>query len=254
MSNRDVVLLPVYNHPAKLAALVARLTDLLLPVIIVDDGSDAHCASVIEQLAAQYPQQVHTLRHAQNQGKGVAVMSGLKAAYEQGYSHALQLDADGQHDWQDIEKFLEVSHQYPQATIIGQPIFDASVPKGRLYGRYVTHVWVWINTLSLQIKDSMCGFRVYRTEPCYQLIQNSSMSPRMGFDSEILVRLLWQGEPILNLPTHVIYPEDGISHFRVWEDNLGLSRMHARMFFGMLLRLPQLIWRKFWHKPVVYKG
>ncbi len=241
---RYVVLIPVYNHPAKLPDLSQYIISLKLPLMIVDDGSNTDCALLIDSLASDYPNEIQVVRHVVNQGKGAAVMTGLQAAFAKGFSHALQIDADGQHQWQDIEKFIQVSTQHPHATVIGCPVFDSSVPKGRLYGRYVTHVWVWINSLSLQIKDSMCGFRVYRTAPCEQLIKNVRMSKRMGFDSEVLVRLFWQGESIINLPTKVIYPEDGVSHFRVLEDNIGLSKMHARLFVGMLVRLPVLLWRK----------
>lgn len=238
------VLIPVYNHPAKLAELVEFTVAQNLPVIIVDDGSDVHCAMLIDQLQHHYTDRVHVFRHTHNLGKGAAVMTGLKYALQLGFSHVVQIDADGQHDWHDIQKFIAVSAQHPEATIIGQPIFDHSVPKGRLYGRYATHIWVWINTLSLQIKDSMCGFRVYRVQPSVDLINQVMMSARMGFDSEILVRLFWNKEQIINLPTRVIYPEHGVSHFRVWRDNVGLSKTHARLFFGMLCRFPILIWNR----------
>jgi len=161
-----------------------------------------------------------------------------------GYSHALQIDADGQHDVRDIPAFLAASVAQPDSVICGCPVYDASVPKGRLYGRYLTHVWVWINTLSFDIKDSMCGFRVYPLEPTVALIDATAIGRRMDFDVEVLVRLYWRGVGVVNQPTHVSYPSDGISHFRVWLDNVLISRMHTQLFFGMLLRLPALLWRK----------
>ena len=128
--------------------------------------------------------------------------------------------------------------------VIGQPIFDASVPKGRLYGRYATHIWVWINSLSTEIKDSMCGFRVYPLAAALKIMQHNRFQPRMGFDSEILVRMKWDNVPFMNVPTKVIYPEQGISHFHVWRDNVGMSKTHARLFAGMLYRLPRLLQQK----------
>ena len=117
------------------------------------------------------------------------------------------------------------------------------MPKGRLYGRYLTHVWVWINTLSLAIKDSMCGFRVYPLVRTLAAIV-PSIGKRMDFDPEIAVRLVWAGTQVVNLPTRVTYPADGVSHFDVWRDNLRISAMHTRLFFGMLWRLPGLLWRR----------
>ncbi|WP_031962531.1 glycosyltransferase family 2 protein, partial [Acinetobacter baumannii] len=173
-----------------------------------------------------------------------AVMTGLRAAYELGLSHALQLDSDGQHCWDDIPKFIEQSHQHPDAMVIGQPYFDASIPKKRLYGRYITHFWVWLNSLSFEIKDSMCGFRVYPLESTIKVLNSAKFQPRMGFDSEILVRLKWENTPFINVPTPVVYPEQGISHFHAWRDNLGLSKAHATLFMGMLIRLPKLLKQK----------
>ncbi len=236
------IILPVYNHPHYLADLLAYIQQFRLPVILVDDGSHAECKKIIRSLLEQYP--VQLLSHDCNQGKGQAVMTAICHAAQQGYSHALQIDVDGQHHWADIAKFLQVAQQHPNAMIIGQPVFDLSVPKKRLYGRYATHVWVWINSLSLQIHDSMCGFRVYPVAVTAKLIEDYRLQPRMGFDSEILVRLSWQGIEFINIETPVIYPEDGISHFHIWRDNVGISKTHTLLFFGMLKRLPQLLKRK----------
>ncbi|WP_228258840.1 glycosyltransferase family 2 protein [Acinetobacter ihumii] len=232
--------IPVYNHPHYLDALVKTLNQYDLPIIVVNDGSDAECTLQLRHLDQAYSQ-LHLIEHEHNQGKGQAVMTGLNYAGQIGLSHALQLDADGQHHWADIDQFLQLSKQHPDAVVIGQPVFDQSVPKKRLYGRYVTHVWVWINSLSFAIKDSMCGFRVYPLAPTLTLLQQAKFQPRMGFDSEILVRLKWENIQVINVPTPVIYPEHGISHFHVWRDNLGMSRAHARLFAGMLWRLPRLL-------------
>lgn len=235
--------IPVYNHPHYIEALVAHLDQFQMPIILVNDGSDAACTQLLHDIALKYPR-VDLVEHTHNQGKGQAVITGLRHAHKLGFSHALQLDADGQHDWQDVAKFLQISQQHPDAMVIGQPVFDASVPKKRLYGRYATHIWVWINSLSLDIKDSMCGFRVYPLAPTIQVLDSAKFQPRMGFDSEILVRLKWANVSFINVPTKVIYPEDGISHFNAWRDNWGMSQTHAKLLGGMLIRLPQLLRQK----------
>ncbi|MGB9189844.1 glycosyltransferase family 2 protein [Acinetobacter sp.] len=235
--------IPVYNHPHYIEALVTHLDQFQMPIILVNDGSDAACTQLLHDIAAQHSL-VDLVEHTHNQGKGQAVITGLRHAHKLGFSHALQLDADGQHDWQDVAKFLQISQQHPDAMVIGQPVFDASVPKKRLYGRYATHIWVWINSLSLDIKDSMCGFRVYPLAPTIQVLDSAKFQPRMGFDSEILVRLKWANVFFINVPTKVIYPEDGISHFNAWRDNWGMSQTHAKLLGGMLIRLPQLLRQK----------
>lgn len=239
-----LIVVPVYNHQHAIGPLLARLRVHGQPCLLVDDGSAPACASVLRALAAADPAGVSLLRLEPNQGKGAAVMAGLREAARRGHSHVLQIDADGQHDPADIPAFLAAAAAEPGAVVNGRPVFDASVPKGRLYGRYATHVWVWINTLSLDIVDSMCGFRVYPLPPTLRLIDRSRIGRRMDFDTDILVRLHWAGVPVRNLATRVSYPTDGVSHFDLWRDNVRISAMHTRLFFGMLWRLPRLLWRK----------
>ena len=243
MSKYSIVI-PVYNHPHYLADLVQHLEQFQFPIILVNDGSHAECTAILRKLDQQFDQ-VSLIEHVENKGKGQAVITGLRYAAHIGMTHALQLDADGQHHWDDVAKFFQLSQQQPEAVVIGQPIFDASVPKKRLYGRYITHFWVWVNSLSFDIKDSMCGFRIYPLDTTIAVLNKAKFQPRMGFDSEILVRLKWEDVPFINIPTPVIYPEHGISHFDAWRDNIGISKAHATLFIEMLKRLPQLLLRKF---------
>ncbi len=235
-------LIPVYNHELALPAVVAQLRAAGLPCLLVDDGSNPACAVVMDGLASQA--ECYLLRLPSNQGKGGAVMAGLREAARLGFSHALQVDADGQHDLQSLAGFLAAAAASPQTLICGYPQYDASVPKGRLYGRYLTHVWVWINSLSLRIPDSMCGFRIYPLPVTLALIDAVALGRRMDFDTEILVRLSWRNQPMHWLPIRVRYPADGLSHFRLWHDNALISKMHAKLFFGMLLRAPLILWRR----------
>ena len=237
------LLIPIYNHWPTIGRTVERLSVHGLPIYIVDDGSDEATQAELARIAAANPLVV-LFRLAQNEGKGGAVMRGLCEARAAGCTHALQIDADGQHDTDDVSRFLALGRENPLALVCGKPIYDASVPKGRLYGRYITHFWVGVETLSFPVSDALCGFRLYPLAASCALIERVSIPKRMDFDPEILVRLAWQGVPLIDVPTRVTYPEDGLSHFDMWRDNLRISRMHTRLFFGMLLRLPLLLWRK----------
>jgi glycosyltransferase involved in cell wall biosynthesis len=239
-----VAVIPVYNHPRTIGAMVDAVREQGLRCVLVDDGSEPGCAAVLQALAQVHAGAVTLLRLDRNQGKGGAMMAGLREALRQGYTHALQIDADGQHDTADIPRLLALAGQRPLAVITGVPLYDDSVPRGRLAARYITHVWVWINTLSTRIRDSMCGFRVYPLEAVVDLIEHTSMGRRMDFDCEVLVRLHWRGVEIVGHPTRVRYPQDGVSHFRLGLDNVLISRMHALLFVGMLWRAPMLLWRK----------
>lgn len=234
--------IPVYNHGGPVGGVVAALRAHGLPVLLVDDASEPGCAAVLDELALQ--PEVFLERLPANQGKGGAVMAGLRRAARLGWTHVLQIDADGQHDTRDVPNFVAAAAAEPARLICGCPVYDDSVPRVRLYGRYATHIWVWINTLGFEIRDSMCGFRIYPLAATLRCMERQFIGRRMDFDTEIAVRLVWSGMKVTNLPTRVRYPEDGVSHFRAWQDNLLISAMHTRLFFGMLLRAPALLWRK----------
>jgi len=239
---RPVAVIPVYNHGEAIGGVVARVRDGGLRCVLVDDGSSASCAAVLDVLARS--PDVVLVRLPRNQGKGGAMMAGLRAAAAAGYTHALQIDADGQHDAGDIPAFLERARQSPSAVICGTPVYDESIPKVRYYGRYASHFWMWLCSLSFAISDSMCGFRVYPLASVVPLLDSARLGRRMDFDPEVLVRLHWRGVEMVNVPTHVTYPRDGVSHFRYGFDNLLIVAMYARLFAGMLLRSPLLLWRK----------
>ncbi len=239
--------IPVYNHGGTVADVVAQLAAQGLPCVLVDDGSEPSCAAVLDALAAQPGTRL--VRRAANGGKGAAVQDGLRAAAEWGYTHALQVDADGQHALRDASGFAQASRAMPHAVICGAPVYGDDVPRSRLYGRWLTRIWVWINTLSRDIPDAMCGFRVYPLAEVLPVIDGAHVGRRMDFDIAILVRLHWRGVRMAWLPTRVAYPEGGISHFKGLQDNLLISRMHARLFFGMLARSPALLWRRLAGSP-----
>lgn len=244
MSLAVCIVVPIYNHKEAIGGTVANLVVHGLPLIVVDDGSDDATQQVLAQLAQRYAGQLTLLRLPVNGGKGAAVMAGLRAARDAGYTHALQIDADGQHDASDVPRFLHAARTNPRAVVIGRPIYDESVPKARLYGRYLTHVWVWIETLSFTIRDSMCGFRLYPLDLACALIDRVKLPERMDFDIEILVRLHWRRVEFVSIPTAVTYAADGVSHFDVLWDNVRISRSHTRLVAGMLARLPLLLAHK----------
>jgi predicted LPLAT superfamily acyltransferase len=233
-------IIPNYNHAEAFAPVVDKLVAFKLPIIVVDDGSNQSTGEALKKIEKQY--ELVTLHQLEkNQGKGGAVMAGMRLANIMGFSHGLQLDADGQHNLADIESFLSKAKALPESLICGYPVYDESVPLGRLIPRYITHFWVWIETLSFAIKDSMCGFRVYPLAKVIAVIDQANLGKRMDFDIEILVRLYWHQVNLEFTPTKVIYPQDGLSHFKLWQDNWLITKMHTRLFFGMLFRLPKLI-------------
>lgn len=240
---KPCALVPSHDHWRALPDVVAALRGHGLPVIIVDDGSGPEAAQAIAAL--HDPEggiQVH--RRPQNGGKGAAVIDGFRLAAAQGFTHAVQVDADGQHDPAALPTLLEAARAHPGTVVSGQPQYDASAPLGRRIGRWITHVWVFVETLSLRITDSMCGFRVYPLAPCLELLEHERVGRRMDFDTEIMVRLFWRGVPPVMVPVRVIYPPDNTSNFRMWADNVRITTMHTRLVLGMLWRLPSILRRR----------
>ena len=237
------VLIPVYDHADAIGQTLERVLRYEFPVLLVDDGSGDACRDRLRELREANPERVFLERLEVNAGKGAAVKVGFQVLLGKNFTHAVQIDADGQHDIDDLPEFVAQSRAAPDTLITGCPQYD-NVPAHRFYGRYLTHVWIWINTLSFEIHDSMCGYRVYPIAAVVEMLQQESCGDRMEFDPEVLVRWSWRGGEVANLPTRVHYPLDGVSHFNLWKDNLLISWMHTRLFFGMVIRLPKILWRK----------
>lgn len=228
-----LALIPHYNHPDTIARVVAAMRGFGLDVLVVDDGSRAECRPVLENLVSDG---IAVIFREQNGGKGKAVKDGLAYAEQHGYTHVLQVDADAQHCLDDTAKLLAEARLHPDAVVCGWPQYGADAPKARLYGRKITDFWNMIHTWSGDIKDGMCGFRLYPLAPALAVMREEYVGERMDFDTEILVRLYWRGVPPMWVKTPVQYAPGGVSHFRAWADNVLISKMHARLFFGMLAR------------------
>jgi glycosyltransferase involved in cell wall biosynthesis len=239
------IVLPHYDHLEQFRHFLPDLNAVGLPLIIVDDASPAATVDALEELLEGVAVETTLVRHSSNRGKGGAVMTGLRAARDAGYSHALQIDADGQHDCGDIDAFLVAAVDRPNGVICGEPVFDDSISSLRYYGRYITLAFVYLETLSRDIHDALCGFRLYPLAPITQIIDNSRLGERMAFDPELLVRAVWAGMDLYYVPVKVAYPEGGRSHFHYLRDNVEISWMHTRLLLGMIIRLPMLLKRRF---------
>ncbi len=233
---------PVFNHPNGIAQVCTELARFKYPILLVDDASDQPCRGVIDRLEKKFAW-VYVLRFADNRGKGAAVCAGIAWAGEYGFSHALQIDADGQHDVDDIPKFVGASRHHPASVITGHRTADG-ISAARHYGRKLTDVLVWLQTLSTDIKDSMCGYRVYPVPATLALLEKHRVGQRMDFDTDILVRLVWRGVSVKQVQTAVIYRDHIPSHFKMLRDNLRLTRMHSFLVLGMLVRSPVILFRK----------
>jgi len=241
-----LVLIPSYNSGRKLLETVQAARRHWAPVWVVIDGSTDGSDLTVRQLAASDPA-VRVYRLPRNQGKGAAILHGLRHAEASGFTHVLTMDADGQHPARLILDFIAESQANPDALILGRPIFDASAPRIRVLGRKLSNLGTNLETLWGGRFDSLFGFRVYPVAALRQVMESSRWMRRFDFDAEAAVRLCWSGFRPINLPAPVQYfapSQGGVSHFRYLRDNALLTWMHARLVAGFVTKLATIVrWR-----------
>ena len=229
------VVIPCYEHGSTIGAVVAGVAPSGLPCLLVDDGSGPATREALEALAKRHAF-VEVLRRDENGGKGAALRLGYRAAAERGWDGVIQLDADGQHDAADVPRFADAMQRHPGALVLGVPVFDASVPRARLYARQLSRGLVWAACRSRVIPDPLCGFRGIPLAVTLAVLDRVETGDRMEFEPEIAVRLVWAGVPVVTLPTRVVYPPGGLSHFRFSRDYPLLASLYLRLLAGMLRR------------------
>lgn len=245
-SRTHLILIPTYNTGGKVLQTVWEAKRAWQPVWVVVDGSTDGTLEALRALARDDPD-IRVLALPRNRGKGAAILHGLREAAAAGYTHAMTMDADGQHPTGKIREFMAASHASPDALILGRPVFDASAPRVRVHGRKLSNWCAELETLGAGIGDSLYGFRVYPIAPLREIMERQPWMRRFDFDAEAAVRLCWRGIRPINLAAPVRYfrPEEGgVSHFDYLRDNVLLTWMHVRLILESVLRLPYLLGRR----------
>ena len=243
MTSSYCIVIPHFRHLRPLSAMLPKLARFGLDVFVIDDASGEAVSRPLQAEIAKYPN-IRLIQRTENGGKGAAMMTGLRSAADHGHSHAISLDADGQHDPDAIPELLERSQAQPDSLFSGCPVFGEDIPAARLYGRMLTNYLVQFVTASRMVPDAMCGLRVYPLAHVLPLCDAIGYRTRMEFDVEILVRACWAGLDVQTMDTAVTYPQDGESHFNLIADNARLVAMHALLIMGGLVRLPRTLWRR----------
>ena len=234
-------LIPIFDHPDTIEKVIAELPSEL-PCLVVDDGSGEKTRAAVSRAVATRAE-AWVVRRERNGGKGAALKTGYRAACERGFTHAVQLDADGQHRVSDVPRFLAAMRARPDALVLGVPEFDETAPRARIYARQVSRGLVWLACLSRAVPDPLCGFRGVPLVPALAVIDAVATGDWMDFEPEMAVRMVWHGTPIETIGTRVVYPPDGISHFSIARDYPRLASLYVRLLGGMLRRAPELLRR-----------
>ena len=229
---RPLVVIPVYNHAGTLRDVAAGALRACTDVLVVDDGStDADVREVIKGLP------VRLVRHEKNRGKGVAILRAAREAKELGMTHIITIDADGQHDPADIDRFMPVISEDPFAIAVGKRSFDRTVPFSSRFGRGFSNFWLKVQT-GCSLKDTQSGFRAYHVAVLEWLKLHEK---RFSFEIEVLVRAAWAGIALKDVDISVRYParEARISHFNPLMDNLRLTVLNTRLTIRSIVPVPQ---------------
>lgn len=202
-----LALIPAWNE-AKRITPVIEATQAYLPVLVVDDGSTDETAVIAKSVGAS------RVRHSQNRGKGVALMTGFEWALERGFEAVVTLDADGQHDPADIPKFLEAYEAGVGDLIIGRRDFS-KMPFPRSYTNPFGS-WLLSLVMGQRIYDNQSGFRLHHR--C--LLEDLELTSH-GFELEveIIVQAIRMNIEITWVNIRTIYSVDKVSYFHPLRDS-----------------------------------
>ncbi len=225
---RPCVVVPLFDHGATVAAVVRGAAEHVDRVLVVDDGSRDGGGDAAREAGAAVAGRcaVEVLRLEPNRGKGAALLEGFRRAAALGCTHAVVLDADGQHLPADIPLFLAEARARPRAILVGERRLEGTAaPRASSVGRWVSNFWT-LRTTGFDLPDTQCGFRCY---PVAEVLALPLRRRHYDFEVEVLVRGAWAGLELASLPVGVWYPprEERVSHFRSLLDNVRISRTYT---------------------------
>jgi uncharacterized protein (DUF2062 family) len=224
---RFVVVLPTFNHATFLPGVLTALEKFPWPIVAINDGSSDSTAQVLSGWEREASGGHAVITHPENRGKAAALLTGFAAARGRGFTHALTIDSDGQHDPNDLHALVAAARSNPDALIVGaRPAQIPGYPWTGRFGRWFSNHAVWAE----------CGARVHDTQSglrCYPLAKlPKARAGRYAYETEIITRAAWAGIPIVEVPITCTYtaPEGRVTHFRVLPDSLASLRLHAALF------------------------
>jgi len=241
---KTCVIIPVYNSKNVIAKVLESVLQYAENVIVVNDGStdgtlDAVCHCGLDP---QSPDERITLvSYPKNHGKGYALQQGFRKAIEMGFTHAITMDADGQHLATDIETLVQASEKQQNALIVGARKFDnPNMPQSSIFANNFSNFWFMVQT-GKRLPDTQTGFRVY---PLQKIGKMRLFTSRYEAELEILVRSAWRNIPIVSQPVNVYYPpkNERISHFRSGKDFFRISVLNTVLcFFAVIYGYPNIL-------------
>lgn len=224
-----VVVIPTFNNGSTLREVLTGVMDVCGNVIVVNDGSCDNTYDILNQFDG-----IEVITHNKNRGKGAALNSGFRKAYDLGYKYAITIDSDGQHYPQEIKLLCDASLKEPETLWIGSRDFKSdNMPGKNSFANRFSNFWFKLET-GITLEDTQSGFRLY---PLERLKGIRTLSGRYEFELEIIVRAAWRNVVVKNIPVSVYYPpkEIRISHFKPFKDFARISILNTVLVFIALL-------------------
>lgn len=230
------VVIPVFDHAATVADVVQGAARHLGTVIVVRGGRLDGSGDTATAVAPELPDgcTLEILRLPANEGKGAAILAGLRRAAKLGFSHAVVLDADGQYRPSDVPRLLAASSADSRAIVVGaRKLGGEGIPRVSHVGRWVSNFWT-LRTTGFELPDAQCGSRVY---PVAEVLALPLHCQRYDFEVEVLVRGAWAGLTLVSAPINVWYPPraEKVSHARALVNKLRISLTYTRLALRRLV-------------------
>ena len=224
------VIIPTYNNATTIRRVIEDVEKYCSSIIVVNDGSTDDTAAILQSI----PSPIEVVSYPDNRGKGYALVTGFKKAKALGYTHAITIDADGQHFADDIPCFIEGLKHNPEGFIVGcRNLTEENMPRQNTFANRFSNFWFRLQT-GINLPDTQSGYRLYTLSSLKGL---NLITSRYESELELLVYAAWAGVDITSVNVKVYYPpaEERVSHFRPIYDFFRISVLNTVLCLGALL-------------------
>ena len=233
------VIIPTYNNAGTIRQVVEDVSKYCDQILVVNDGSTDQTSAILSTL----PPSVNVVAYDKNRGKGHALVTGFRQAMKMGYTHAITIDADGQHFADDMPRLTAEMNKQPDGIIVGcRNLTEENMPSGNTFANRFSNFWFRLQT-GINLPDTQSGYRLYAFSALRGL---GLITSRYEAELELLVYAAWSGQSITSVPVKVYYPpaEERVSHFRPVYDFVRISILNTLLCIGALVYgYPRMILR-----------
>lgn len=219
---RLCVIIPTYNNAGTIRRVVEDVQKFCQQIIVVNDGSTDETSVILNAMSSL----VTVVSYEKNRGKGHALVTGFRKAMDMGFTHAITIDADGQHFADDIPQFLDIAEKNEDAIIVGsRNLTEENMPRQNTFANRFSNFWFRLQT-GINLPDTQSGYRLY---PLSSLSGLNLITSRYEAELELLVFAAWAGTQIISVPVKVYYPpaDERVSHFRPVYDFVRISILNT---------------------------